>query len=229
MIMNNSLKNVIFIFSLLGLAIPAHAMTYLDVKFKELVEHSVLLPEKKKILQIDDCLENGANVNLMIGGQTPIMLVVNAIAMKAKLLNEMHFKNDGLWNIMGTFSIPFWLPRARHEHARRVILAIRLGVLSGFVGLCGYLIFDAFRNRFFYEELEAELEILKMFLKHPSIDLTITNGQGKTAYDLIEGHVKAVEMEIHESKAKNYFLLEFLKRVQNILKAKQQELIATKV
>jgi hypothetical protein len=238
--MKKTIKNSVLIFWALGTVIPASAVTYLDTKFIEAIEQdcTTYWQQQARNARIDSYLERGANINLQTQNQeTPIMRVVNLIARDGEALCESSPKVKN-WLKHGFFSgacaIPLlvgmgiermrWGGREWYnrdfDHVSpltnfRNIFATMVGGATLLYSLYsfGALIVNDSPNGGRLNNMDAKLQVLKMLLKHPSIDLTLKNSQGKTVYDLVQDHLEKIKRFAADSS----YIAQYTKLYLNIV------------
>jgi hypothetical protein len=197
-LMKKILNNFIVLCGVLSLAAPLSATTYLDMKFREAIEGNqspwMFNSYRKKVEQY---LEKGANINEPnpATGETPLLRTVSLMMSDT----ESYLKAQQKVNLAAkrfTLMVPGVVGLVVGEqsgHAGsfstlRTYTFNTAGLVTFLYGLFhgGKAVKEAALRDVPLFSSMAKFELFKLFLKHPSLDLTLTNREGKTVFDLVE-------------------------------------------
>jgi hypothetical protein len=211
------------------------------MKFREAIEgdkSSWMLNSYLK--KVEQYLEKGANINEPnpATGETPIMRTVSLMmsnaegALRAQQKVSLALKR-------GTLAVP------------AAIMGLVVGEQSGHTGsfstLRNYTFNTAGLVTFVYALFNfgkvfkeavprdthmfssmAKFELFKLFLKHPSLDLTLTNREGKTVFDLVEEYRAelAKHYDLERKSILDSVFVRQLREMERLLEERRLELEA---
>lgn len=195
--MKKILNNFIVLCGVLSLAAPLSATTYLDMKFREAIETDSPVWINSYLKKVEQYLEKGANINEPnpATGETPLMRTVSAMVSDTEGVLKAQQKVN-LARKRSTLMVPGVVGllvggqdgRTRSLSTLRTYTFNTAGLVTFVYGLFNFG--KAFkeavpRDTHMFSSM-AKFALFKMFLKHPSVDLTLTNREGKTVFDLVK-------------------------------------------
>jgi hypothetical protein len=214
--MKKILNNVILLCGVLSLAAPLSATTYLDMKFREAIElDRATWPLNSYLKKVEQYLEKGANINEPnpATGETPLMRTVSFMMSDIEAYLKAQQKA-----ILASKRLTLIVPgavglmvggesgRTRSLSTLRAYTFNTAGLVTFLYGLFNFgkaLKEVALRDDYLFRSVD-KFELFKMFLKHPSIDLTLTNSESKTVFDLVKEY--RAELAKHYDLEKRGFL-----------------------
>jgi hypothetical protein len=244
--MKNAIRNIILVLGMSSLIFPASAAVYQDVKLRESIERpSGWMSINSDLAEIENYLIDGADINASGGQEALITRVATILAEDAQAMieSEKKMKLSGEnWILYGagfavyvtTFSKKAtWFDRYGRPAPAEIIchdifVTLSLGqLLKG--AWMGVLVANEFllRGKRVFN-MRAKTEILKMLLKHPTIDLGAKNKEGKTALDIVQEFLNYISAHYATQRTLNKKLFIYtqksMKEVQALLQRKQEEL-----
>jgi hypothetical protein len=246
--MKNAIRNIILVLGVSSLIFPAGATVYKDAKLRDAIERpSGQISIDSDLTEIENYLIDGAEINASGEQEALILRVATILAEDAQAMieSEKKMKLSGKNWIMYGIALPVYIVTIANKnswfHVYRgatpelgevifndIFTTLSLGQLLSGAGRA-VLVGNELRLRGKHVfNIRAKTEILKMLLKHPAIDLSVKNKEGKTALDLVQESMSTISAHYATQRRLNKeifrFTQESIKEVEALLQKKQEEL-----